>query len=125
MSTVMVTAERTLRFAMSPPRWRARGGGRRQQDRAARWVTFACMTEPATGSPSDVTGAAADPLAEAVGAGYSFDGPALELGALMLDAERVADDVPVRVPLGMLNRHGLVAGATGTGKTKTLQLLAE
>src|SRR5690349_21727428 len=34
-------------------------------------------------------------------------------------------DVHIRIPLGMLNRHGLVAGATGTGKTKTLQLLAE
>ena len=34
-------------------------------------------------------------------------------------------DAPVRVPLATLNRHGLVAGATGTGKTKTLQLMAE
>ena len=34
-------------------------------------------------------------------------------------------DVHIRIPLGMLNRHGLVAGATGTGKTKTLQLIAE
>ena len=34
-------------------------------------------------------------------------------------------DVHIRIPLGMLNRHGLVAGATGTGKTKTLQLMAE
>ncbi len=42
----------------------------------------------------------------------------------MLDAERLAD-VHVRIPLAMLNRHGLVAGATGTGKTKTLQLMAE
>ena len=37
----------------------------------------------------------------------------------------VAHDALVQVPLAMLNRHGLVAGATGTGKTKTLQLLAE
>ncbi len=42
----------------------------------------------------------------------------------MLDATTLSD-VPIRIPLGMLNRHGLVAGATGTGKTKTLQLLAE
>ena len=42
----------------------------------------------------------------------------------MLDAETLSD-VHIRIPLGMLNRHGLVAGATGTGKTKTLQLLAE
>ena len=42
----------------------------------------------------------------------------------MLDADDLSD-VRIRIPLGMLNRHGLVAGATGTGKTKTLQLLAE
>ena len=57
-------------------------------------------------------------------AGYTFDEPAIELGVLM------ENDVPVpaaivRIPLSMLNRHGLVAGATGTGKTKTLQLMAE
>ena len=42
----------------------------------------------------------------------------------MLDAETLTD-THIRIPLAMLNRHGLVAGATGTGKTKTLQLLAE
>src|SRR3712207_15471 len=63
-------------------------------------------------------------LEETVRAGYHFDGAALELGGLMLDAS-TGPDGPVRVPLAMLNRHGLVAGATGTGKTKTLQLLAE
>lgn len=42
----------------------------------------------------------------------------------MADAETLTE-TPIRIPLGMLNRHGLVAGATGTGKTKTLQLLAE
>ena len=65
-----------------------------------------------------------EPLKAEVAAGYGFEGPALELGGLMLDAERLSD-VHIRIPLGMLNRHGLVAGATGTGKTKTLQLLAE
>ncbi len=57
-------------------------------------------------------------------AGYDFTGAALELGGLMLDAQ-TQSSARVRIPLGMLNRHGLVAGATGTGKTKTLQLLAE
>lgn len=64
-------------------------------------------------------------IADQVRPGYAFEGPALELGALMSDAATVVADCPVRIPLAMLNRHGLVAGATGTGKTKTLQLLAE
>ncbi len=56
--------------------------------------------------------------------GYSFPGAALHLGATVIDGT-VHADAPVRIPLGVLNRHGLVAGATGTGKTKTLQLMAE
>lgn len=67
---------------------------------------------------------ASSPISAAVAPGYAFEGPALELGGLMLDAETL-DDVRIRIPLAMLNRHGLVAGATGTGKTKTLQLMAE
>ncbi|CUR62075.1 conserved hypothetical protein [metagenome] len=77
------------------------------------------MTETPEAQP-----AASDPISEAVAPGYRFEGPALELGGLMLDAEHLSD-VQIKIPLGMLNRHGLVAGATGTGKTKTLQLLAE
>jgi len=68
--------------------------------------------------------AADNPIVEAVAPGYQFEGPALELGGLMLDADNLSD-VHIRIPLSMLNRHGLVAGATGTGKTKTLQLIAE
>jgi DNA helicase HerA-like ATPase len=60
----------------------------------------------------------------AIRAGYAFSTPSLELGALV--AEDKADpETPIRIPLALLNRHGLVAGATGTGKTKTLQVLAE
>ena len=70
------------------------------------------------------TPAATNPIAEAVRPGYEFEGPALELGGLLLNATELSD-VHIKIPLGMLNRHGLVAGATGTGKTKTLQLLAE
>ncbi|ALX05928.1 helicase HerA-like domain-containing protein [Aeromicrobium erythreum] len=65
-----------------------------------------------------------DPVVEEVRAGYAFDGPVVEIGALVVDDVAVPS-APVRIPLGMLNRHGLVAGATGTGKTRTLQLLAE
>ncbi len=56
--------------------------------------------------------------------GYTFDGPAIELGALVVGGAGVPQ-AQVRIPLSALNRHGLVAGATGTGKTKTLQLMAE
>src|SRR5215204_4783822 len=56
--------------------------------------------------------------------GYTFDEPAIELGVVMENDAPVPEAV-VRIPLSMLNRHGLVAGATGTGKTKTLQLMAE
>ena len=66
----------------------------------------------------------AEDVVEKVKAGYAFGGPALELGALLVDGEPVVD-AQVRIPLAMLNRHGLVAGATGTGKTKTLQVMAE
>lgn len=56
--------------------------------------------------------------------GYTFTEPSIELGVLMDDGAPVPD-AKVRISLSMLNRHGLVAGATGTGKTKTLQVLAE
>src|SRR5262245_35405149 len=49
---------------------------------------------------------------------------AVTLGAPLLKGE-CAPEPLVRVPLAMLNRHGLIAGATGTGKTRTLQLMAE
>ena len=66
---------------------------------------------------------AADAAAD-IAKAYAFEGPALELGALVIDGTS-HPDARIRMPLSMLNRHGLVAGATGTGKTKTLQLMAE
>ncbi len=83
-----------------------------------------CVVMSESPVPEQPTTTPEDPIAAAVAPGYAFEGKALELGGLMLDAERLSD-VHIRIPLGMLNRHGLVAGATGTGKTKTLQLLAE
>jgi hypothetical protein len=68
--------------------------------------------------------ATADDLVRTVTEGYAFDGPALDLGALVV-ADDALPQARVRIPLSVLNRHGLVAGATGTGKTKTLQLMAE
>ncbi|TDO33747.1 hypothetical protein EV643_13113 [Kribbella sp. VKM Ac-2527] len=63
-------------------------------------------------------------VVETVKQGYAFGGPAVELGALLVDGTPNTE-AAVRIPLAMVNRHGLVAGATGTGKTKTLQLMAE
>jgi DNA helicase HerA-like ATPase len=60
---------------------------------------------------------------EEMTAGYALTEPGLILGSPMLDGELLTD-VRVQVGLSMTNRHGLIAGATGTGKTKTLQLLA-
>ena len=62
--------------------------------------------------------------ADEVRSGYATEGPAVELGALVVDGDALPD-APVRIGLSVLNRHALVAGATGTGKTKTLQLMAE
>ncbi len=59
-----------------------------------------------------------------IAAGYAFGGPALDPGALLRDGACLPD-AQIRVPPAMLNRHGPVAGATGTGRTKTLQLLTE
>jgi hypothetical protein len=55
--------------------------------------------------------------------GYAFDEPCVILGRPMKDGE-VETGATVQLPLSMMNRHGLVAGATGTGKTKTLQIMA-
>ena len=87
---------------------------------------------PAPGFPATSTSAppappTPAPLSDAevavIAAGYASTGAALDLGVLV-NGVPVAS-VPVRIPLAMTNRHGLVAGATGTGKTRTLQLLAE
>ena len=87
-------------------------------------ATAAVETEPliVTSEPAPEKPASSD-IVETVKAGYAFEGPALVIGALV-DGDAVPE-AQVRIPLGMLNRHGLVAGATGTGKTKTLQVLAE
>ena len=61
---------------------------------------------------------------EEITKGYTFKGPSITLGAAMLDKEPITN-LLVKVPLKTFNRHGLIAGATGTGKTKTLQIIAE
>ena len=59
-----------------------------------------------------------------IAAAYATKGPAIELGTGML-AGSLVPEATVRLPLATMNRHGLIAGATGTGKTRTLQLIAE
>ena len=108
----------------------------------------AVTTDAAPAGPASAEPAAAEPPAEAPAAesaqpaaappaggplddgevariaqGYTFDEATLDLGALMNGAP--LPDAQIRIPLAMTNRHGLVAGATGTGKTRTLQGLAE
>ena len=74
---------------------------------AASAVVSGVMTEQ-TGTP-----------AQQIAAGYATSGVALELGSVIVDGA-VDPSAQIRIPLAMMNRHGLIAGATGTGKTKTL-----
>ncbi|OJU46684.1 MAG: ATPase [Microbacterium sp. 69-7] len=82
---------------------------------------------PAADAAAAPDAAASGPLdgdqVAAIAKGYAFEGLTLDLGALM-NTEPVPS-AQIRIPLAMMNRHGLVAGATGTGKTRTLQGLAE
>jgi DNA helicase HerA-like ATPase len=63
-------------------------------------------------------------IIEAAKKAYASSGDAITLGSVLADGECDPEPI-VRIPLAMLNRHGLIAGATGTGKTRTLQLVAE
>jgi DNA helicase HerA-like ATPase len=63
-------------------------------------------------------------LLDQLKSGYGFTGASVTLGAA-LEGATIHPEPKIRIPLAMMNRHGLVAGATGTGKTRTLQLLTE
>ena len=68
--------------------------------------------------------ATASDFSKHINEGYASKGESITLGGAILNGEAVADTF-VKVPLKTLNRHGLIAGATGTGKTKTIQVLSE
>ncbi len=63
-------------------------------------------------------------FATRIAAAYATEGPTVDVGRAVLDGTSYPSAV-IQVPTAMCNRHGLIAGATGTGKTVTLQLLAE
>ncbi len=65
-----------------------------------------------------------DTFIELVKSGYTFKGESIPVGGAMLGGEVLTGTI-VTLPLKTMNRHGLIAGATGTGKTKTLQVIAE
>jgi len=65
-----------------------------------------------------------DEFLTAVKEGYSFKGEQVKIGCAMLNGQ-VVHGADIFLPLKMMNRHGLIAGATGTGKTKTLQVISE
>lgn len=65
-----------------------------------------------------------DQFIEDINKGYTFKGSDIVLGGAVLEGE-VLTDTLIKLPLRTLNRHGLIAGATGSGKTKTLQIIAE
>ncbi|MEO8414647.1 MAG: helicase HerA-like domain-containing protein [Ginsengibacter sp.] len=65
-----------------------------------------------------------DAFIEVVKNGYSFKGETIKIGAAILDGKAIPE-AEIFIPLKSMNRHGLVAGATGTGKTKSFQMIAE
>lgn len=134
----MATEEEIARLKAEAAQAAAEAAEARAEAAAARAAAAAAaleaLTAAAPAAPADAPPAAAGPAptgeapltgyAADVAKGYDYQAPCLSLGALLVDGVP-EPRAQVRIPLRMLNRHGLVAGATGTGKTRTLQLMAE
>src|SRR4029079_11552708 len=69
-------------------------------------------------------GETATDFSNAIAEAYAVEGAAIDLGRGVHE-DKLATDAVVQLPLRMMNRHGLIAGAPGTGKTVTLQTIAE
>ena len=61
---------------------------------------------------------------KSISEGYRFEGESIRLGRAVFDGE-VVEGAEVYLPLKTMNRHGLIAGATGTGKTKSRQMISQ
>ncbi|MFC0715181.1 helicase HerA-like domain-containing protein [Cellulomonas biazotea] len=103
---------------------RARAAALAAELAAARASTAGAASAAGTVTPPDAPAPDEPERVRTVREGYAFAGATLDLGVLVEDGAPVPS-ARVGVPLGLLNRHALVAGATGTGKTRTLQLMAE
>ncbi|ESU21071.1 hypothetical protein FEDK69T_26260 [Flavobacterium enshiense DK69] len=66
----------------------------------------------------------AEKFIEEINNGYNCKGESIALGGAILNGEAIPN-TQIKIPLKTINRHGLIAGATGTGKTKTIQVLSE
>ena len=103
---------------------RAAADALRSQVEAAETTTEVSVPASEAAQASSEVSDGLSAFASGIKAAYSWDVPAVTIGTLIEEGARVPG-VSAAMPIPMFNRHLLVAGATGTGKTRTLQLLAE
>ena len=99
-------------------------GSAAAQEPAAQAEAPAAPASTPAATPASSPSGDLSAFATQIQAAYSWDVPAITIGTLIDGGSRVPG-VSAAMPVPMFNRHLLVAGATGTGKTRTLQVLAE